>query len=198
MSDSTGYPPATAAPRVEAMGRGWTPDPPPRRWSTWIVAVVVAASVLSLVGVAATVWWVASGGLHGCTQRDRNLASTLTELEVLDLRPSGATRRGAGYSGCDGDDGFAYAGQSYRPGARVNVIDFYRTAAPEQGWALHSENANPVPAEGLVVSAARLCFTKTVDGVTGYLSIWFPRDFGAKTRDYGVEVTASHDGAASC
>ncbi len=60
------------------------------------------------------------------------------------------------------------------------------------------ENARPVPAEGLVASGARLCFTKPLNDVIGYLSVWFPSDFGDNTADYGVEVTASHDGAAGC
>jgi hypothetical protein len=61
--------------------------------------------------------------------RDQKFVPTLAELEVLDLRPSGATPQDGRYLGCDEDDGFGYAGQSYLlDGDAASVVAFYRDA----------------------------------------------------------------------
>ncbi|GAA0575440.1 hypothetical protein [Actinomadura livida] len=158
--------------------------------------MVVSTLVLALLAIGAR--WALSGGLYGCTDRDERLASTLVRSDVLRLHPRGATLQDQ-YSGCDEDDGFAYAGRQYRPTSNEeSILAFYRTRALVAGWKLLKENATPVPPEGLVGSATRLCFTKALNDVTGYLSVWFPSDFGDNTTYFGVEVTASHDGSAWC
>lgn len=69
---------------------------------------------------------------------------------------------------------------------------------PARGWKLESVNEDPVKPDALVISAARLCFIRIIEGTEAYYAVWFPRDFGDKTDDFGVEVTASHDGDAWC
>lgn len=172
---------------------------PSRRSRHRILAIAVVSGILlALVVLATGAKWALSGGLYGCTNRDERLASTLSQLDVLRLHPGDATLQGQ-YSGCDEDDGFAYAGRHYRPTSNEeSILAFYRTRTLAAGWTLSEENATPVPPKGLVTSASRLCFTKPLNHVTGYLSVWFPSDFGDNTTDYGVEVTASHDGAAGC
>ncbi|WP_157181071.1 hypothetical protein [Actinopolymorpha alba] len=135
---------------------------------------------------------------YGCTDRDEEFAATLDELDILNVRPPGATLRDS-YSGCDDDDGFAVAGRTYRPeGTPEEVVAFYRRVAPDDGWTLKSASDSPVPEDGLVISGVRLCFTKAIDGTTGYLTVSFLSDFGEKSRDFHLEVTGAHDGDAWC
>lgn len=163
-----------------------------------LISASLAVVGLLVALVAGIGWWALSGGIYGCTPRDQQFAATLNELEVLELRPPDATAQGDRFTGCDDDDGFAFAGQIYRPaGDRSSIVAFYRDAPVKDGWTLQREDDHPVGA-GLVASGSSLCFTKPVDGTTAYLSIWFPSDFGDPGNDYGVEVTASHDGGAWC
>ncbi|WP_328467442.1 hypothetical protein OHA21_49050 [Actinoplanes sp. NBC_00393] len=161
-----------------------------------VMAVVTAASLTAC----------GSGSVFGggCSHRDRAFAGDLNELAILGVHPDGAEGVGEGF-GCDEDDGFAHAGRSYRSRLdRPGVQTFYRTAAEQDGWTWSGDGPG-VPSTGLVVSAARSCFTKEVDGTTAYLAVWFPSDFNdtpgvpdAPADEYGLEVTASHDGAAWC
>lgn len=110
-------------------------------------------------------------------------------------------------SGCDTDDGFAYASQLYRTEmGREGIMSFYRAAATADGWRADGENPTPVPSTDLVVSGAAGCFHKEIDGTTAYLSVWFPSDFNVPDDPglqepqgvYGIDVTGSHDGDAWC
>ncbi|MGV9943573.1 hypothetical protein [Streptomyces sp. NPDC003401] len=165
-----------------------------------------AAATLILVGaggmavIAATGVWALSGGLYGCTRADEGLAPVLASLSILDAHPSRTQPQDERYSGCDEDDGFAYAGQYYRlMASRADVLAFYRQAAAEDGWRLESAGSSPSPAPGsLAVDTSALCFEKSVAGTTAHLAVWFPSDLGDSPDDYGLDVTASHDGTAWC
>jgi hypothetical protein len=134
----------------------------------------------------------------GCSDRDERLASRLNDVPELQLHPPGTTLHDH-YSGCDQDDGFAHAGRTYRPIEDIDATTaYYRDAATTAGWKLQRVDDAPVPPDGLVISGARLCFTRTIEGTTSYLAVWFPSDFGDKSPDVGVELTASHDGYAGC
>ncbi|AMW12863.1 hypothetical protein A4E84_27270 [Streptomyces qaidamensis] len=166
-----------------------------------------AAATMILIGaggiatIAATgVWALSSGLLHGCTKADEELAPTLASSSIFDAHPSQTQPQDERYSGCDEDDGFAYAGQSYRfTTSRADVLTFYRQAATEDGWRLKSTNPSPSPApDSLAVDISALCFEKPVAGTTAHLAVWFPGDLGDSPDNYGLEVTASHDGTAWC
>ncbi|MFI0084666.1 hypothetical protein [Streptomyces bobili] len=160
--------------------------------------ILVGAGGIAIIG--ATGVWALSGGLYGCTKADERLAPTLASLSVLDAHPSRTRPQDERYSGCDEDDGFAYAGQSYRlTTSRAEVLTFYRHAATEGGWRLKSTNPSPAPApDSLAVDISALCFEKPVAGTTAHLAVWFPGDLGDSPDAYGLEVTASHDGTAWC
>ncbi|WEH16494.1 hypothetical protein [Streptomyces sp. VNUA24] len=165
-----------------------------------------AAATLILVGasgmavIAATGVWALSGGLYGCTEADEELAPVLASLSILDAQPNRTQPDDERYSGCDEDDGFAYAGQYYRlTTSRASVLTFYRKAAAEDGWRLASADSSPSPAPGsLAVGTSALCFEKPIAGTTAHLAVWFPSDLGDGADDFGLEVTASHDGTAWC
>ncbi|MER6130745.1 hypothetical protein [Streptomyces sp. NPDC001815] len=164
-------------------------------------AAVVLLGAGGMATLAATgVWALSSGLLYGCTEADEELAPTLASSSVLDAHPSRTRPQDERYSGCDEDDGFAYAGQSYRfTTSRADVLTFYRQAATEDGWRLESANPSPSPAPGdLAVDISALCFEKSVAGTTAHLAVWFPSDLGDSSGDYGLEITASHDGTAWC
>ncbi|MFF9058890.1 hypothetical protein ACIRPQ_08050 [Streptomyces sp. NPDC101213] len=163
-----------------------------------VTPVLVGAGGMTVV--AATGVWALSGGLYGCTDADRELAPALASLSILDAHPNRTRPEDGRYSGCDEDDGFAYAGQSYRfTTSRADVLAFYRRAAAEDGWRLESANPSPAPAPGsLAVDVSALCFDKPVAGTTAHLAVWFPGDLGDGAGDYGLEVTAGHDGSAWC
>ncbi|WP_133878560.1 hypothetical protein [Paractinoplanes brasiliensis] len=160
------------------------------------------AGVLLLLSTGA----VAGCGVldYGCSQRDRNYSVTLDDATILTVHPPGAEEVGA-YSGCDDDDGFAYAGREFRSTlTRDEIIEFHRRAATEDGWQWQGDGT-PIPSSGLVTSAAATCLTKQIDGATAYFSVWFPSDFNglpdqeaAPTDEYGLSLTGSHDGAAWC
>jgi hypothetical protein len=140
----------------------------------------------------------------GCSDRDERLAVILSELPILSQHPDPATPKDA-HSGCDTDDGFAYAGQRYQTDLdRKKIMSFYRAATAADGWRADGENPNPVPSDGLVISAAVSCFSKQVDGTTANLSLSFPSDLNIpgeieEPEDvYNIELTGSHDGAAWC
>lgn len=141
---------------------------------------------------------------YGCSDRDRGFAVELRQLPILAVHPDDA-RLVDETSGCDDDDGFAHAGRIYRSAlTRTQVVAFYRTAAERDGWQWAGDPV-PAPSAGLLVSAARSCLTREVDGTTAHLSVWFPSDFNglegepdAPADEYGLEITASHDGDAWC
>ncbi|MFH8578950.1 hypothetical protein [Streptomyces zaomyceticus] len=164
------------------------------------VATPVLVGACGMAVIAATGVWALSGGLYGCTGADQELAPTLASLSVLDAHPSTTQPRDDRYSGCDEDDGFAYAGQHYQyTTPRADVLSFYSRAAAEDGWRLASVNPSPSPAPGsLAVDTSALCFEKPVAGTTAHLAVWFPGDLGDSAGTFGLEVTASHDGSAWC
>ncbi|MFH8803763.1 hypothetical protein ACH4F6_29825 [Streptomyces sp. NPDC017936] len=164
------------------------------------VAVPVLVVAGGMAVIAATGVWALSGGLYGCTRADEELAPTLASLSILDAHPSRTQPRHERHSGCDEDDGFAYAGQYYRlTTSRADVLAFYREAAAKDGWRLESASSSPSPAPGgLAVDTSALCFEKPVAGTTAHLAVWFPGDLGDSADDFGLEVTASHDGTAWC
>jgi len=140
----------------------------------------------------------------GCSDRDERFAVTLADLPILVAHPEAATSIDR-YSGCDTDDGFAYAGRRYQTELdRESIMAFYRAAATADGWRTDGENPTPVPSAGLVVSAAAGCFSKKVDDATTYLSVWFSSDLNVpgeiqEPEDvYGIDLTGSHDGDAWC
>ncbi|MFF6785096.1 hypothetical protein [Streptomyces sp. NPDC012510] len=164
------------------------------------VAKLILVGAGGMAVIAATGVWALSGGLYGCTRADEELAPTLASLSILDARPSQTQPQDERYSGCDEDDGFAYAGQYYRlTTSRAGVLNFYREAAREDGWRLESADSSPSPAPGsLAVDISALCFEKPLAGTTAHLAVWFPSDLGEDSDDFGVEVTASLDGTAWC
>ncbi|GEC07183.1 hypothetical protein SSP24_48380 [Streptomyces spinoverrucosus] len=164
------------------------------------VATLVLVGAGGIAIVAATGVWALSGGLYGCTRADEELAPTLASLSILDAHPSQTQPQGERYSGCDEDDGFAYAGQYFRlTTSRVSVLTFYRKAATEDGWRLQNASSSPSPAPGsLAVDTSALCFEKPIAGTTAHLAVWFPSDLGDSPDDFGLEVTASRDGTAWC
>ncbi|MFG2839010.1 hypothetical protein ACGFYE_28870 [Streptomyces zaomyceticus] len=163
-----------------------------------VVPVLVGAGGVAVV--AATGVWALSGGLYGCTDADQELAPVLASLSLLDTHPSTTQARDDRYSGCDEDDGFAYAGQHYRyTTPRADVLSFYSRAAAADGWRLTSADPSPAPAPGsLAVDTSALCFEKPVAGTTAHLSVWFPGDLDGSAGTYGLDVTASRDGSAWC
>ncbi|WP_329019365.1 hypothetical protein [Streptomyces sp. NBC_01601] len=159
---------------------------------------LISAGVIAIS--AATGVWALSGGLYGCTRADEELAPTLASSSILDTHPSQTQMEHERYSGCDEDDGFAYAGQHYRlTVSRASVLTFYRKAAAEDGWRLKGATPSPSPAPGsLAIDTSALCFEKPVEGTTAHLAVWFPSDLGDSSDDYGLEIIASHDGTAWC
>ncbi len=131
------------------------------------------------------------------------LAKSLNNLSVLGVRPVGATLadRGAGY-GCGDSSGTPYASRTYRPADNTvtEVAEFYRHAAPAAGWTL--KDADDIYPGQRVWYGARLCFSKSVDGVAVFLSVMFPGDFddgpddvlGPDPRDFSLDVSADPDG----
>ncbi|MEU9581157.1 hypothetical protein [Streptomyces chilikensis] len=164
------------------------------------VATLILVGAGGTALIAATGVWALSGGLYGCTRADEELAPILASLSILDAHPSRTQPRDERYSGCDEDDGFAYAGQYYRlTTSRADVLAFYRKAAAEDGWRLRSADSSPSPAPGsLAVDTSTLCFEKPVAGTTAHLAVWFPGDLGDDAGDFGLEATVSRDGAAWC
>ncbi|GAA1278873.1 hypothetical protein Psi02_60910 [Planotetraspora silvatica] len=71
---------------------------------------------------------------------------------------------------------------------------FYAKAAKVDGWTPEIDPTGPPRGQG------EQCFTKTIDGTTAHLHLWYPADLEATgERDqYGIEITASHDGGAWC
>jgi hypothetical protein len=142
--------------------------------------------------------------LIGCDDSDERLAVILAGLPIISAHPDAATPTDR-YSGCDTDDGYAYADQGYQTKMdRESVMSFYRAAAEADGWHTDGENPFPVPTNGLAVSAAAACFHKEVDGTTAYLNVNFPSDLNVpgkiqQPKDvYGISLTGSHEGQASC
>jgi hypothetical protein len=171
---------------------------PLRRVVVPVLAAMAGTGVLVGCGAGSSVF-------GGCTDRDVRLTGKLAELRVLDLHPGGATLTDS-YADCDTDDGFAYAGRQYRSDLdRREVMTFYRIAAAADGWRFYGMQSKPSTG-GLVVSAPGACYVKEVDGTGAYLKVWFPADLNvpdasgpqASSDLYGVDVSASHDGAAWC
>ena len=166
------------------------------------VGLAVAATLL-----VSCVWNQRAGlltPLIGCDTRDERLAVILADRSIMSAHPDAATPKDQ-YSGCDTDDGFAYAGQEYQTKLdRERIISFYRAAAAADGWHAAGENPTPAPSNGLVISAAAACFHKKIDGTTAYLNVNFPSDLNLPgvTENpkglYGIELTGSHAGDAGC
>lgn len=140
----------------------------------------------------------------GCSDRDQRFAAVLADLPILSAHPGDATPKDR-YSGCDIDDGFAYAGRRYRTGLdRESILSFYRAAATADGWHPDKENPTPVPSAGLIVSGSAGCFYKEIGGTTVHLGVWFPSDLTVpgqvpEPEDvYGIDLNGSHDGDAWC
>ncbi|GIM98288.1 hypothetical protein Ato02nite_100810 [Paractinoplanes toevensis] len=128
----------------------------------------------------------------------------LADLPIMSAHPDAATPRDR-YSGCDTDDGFAYAEQRYQSELdRETIMSFYRATAAADRWHADGKNPAPVPSAGLVVSGAVGCFHKEIDGTTVYFGVFFPSDLNVpgeiqEPNDlYGIELTGSHDGGAWC
>ncbi|MET9650540.1 hypothetical protein ABZZ44_09740 [Streptomyces sp. NPDC006460] len=157
-----------------------------------IVSGLLGLTVLAGCGVTGV--WAVSGGLYGCTFRDQELADELATFAVLEVRPPDARKSGKRYSSCDEDDGFADAGQHYEhTGTREELLAFYRAMAAKDGWQPGRDRRD----DGL-------CFSKPYGAVTAYLSVWFPSSYDiegeprANAKEYGLDVSASHDGSAWC
>lgn len=167
------------------------------------LSAVVGLGALPACGVAVP--------SYGCSDRDEKFAPALRKLSIFKAYPGHVVELDS-YSGCDQDDGFAYAGTKYlAPLGRSGILDFYRVAAVKEDWHFDGDRASP-PAGALVISAGGSCYSKAVDGTTAYLRIWFPGDLGdtggapvpspakgtSSQSVYGVEVMASHDHEAWC
>ena len=131
----------------------------------------VAAALTVVFGLVGSHGCGSGASVFGtCSDRDRQLATVLGRLAVIDAHPDGAvsiTR----YADCDNDDGFAYAGQQFRTSLnRSQILAFYRTAANNDAWHFDGDNPPP-PTDGLAVTAAATCYTKQIDGTTAYLKI---------------------------
>ncbi|MFI9743007.1 hypothetical protein [Streptomyces sp. NPDC052494] len=124
------------------------------------------------------------GGLTGCSAVAELLADCegsegrvreLESLAILDSRPEGATspsRYEDVESGCWADSGdvAVYAQRTYAfPGTQPEVLRHYRTAAERDGWKASS---TPVPPSAPGETKGR-CFTRTEDGKTALLSVYF-------------------------
>lgn len=169
------------------------------------------AGLITVIGLGALPACGVSLPGYGCSGRDEKFAPTLLKLGIFQAYPNRVAELDS-YSGCDPDDGFAYAGKRYLvPLGRKEILDFYRVAAKKEDWRFDSDRASPA-SEALVTSAGGSCYSKAVDGTTAYLRIWFPGDLGdtagaaasspatgtSPQSLYGVEITASHDHEAWC
>ncbi|ABW14602.1 ABC-type multidrug transport system ATPase and permease components-like protein [Parafrankia sp. EAN1pec] len=142
----------------------------------------------------------------GCTDRDNELAARLNNLAVLDLHPAGATVQEQG-SGCSESSGATYAGRTYRPaGTTDGVMEFYHRTVPAAGWKLEHVDNRPVdPGEPMYLGSSR-CYSKSTEGSTVFLTIWFPDDSGEDGNDppgpgirhFRLDVTADRDGISTC
>lgn len=142
----------------------------------------------------------------GCTDRDNELAARLNNLAVLDLHPAGATVQEQGF-GCSESSGATYAGRTYRPaGTTDGVMEFYHRTVPAAGWKLEHVDNRPVdPGEPMHIGSSR-CYSKSTEGSTVFLTIWFPDDSGEDGNDppgpgirhFRLDVTAGRDGISTC
>ncbi|MCP3818020.1 hypothetical protein NLX86_07770 [Streptomyces sp. A3M-1-3] len=149
-----------------------------------VLGLVIALASFGAVGAAGV--WALSGGLYGCTSEDEELGRTLMGLSVLREHPEGALPQGEPSKGCDEDDRFVTAWQTYRAaGSREAVEALYRTAAAADGWR---------------PTASGQCYEKQVAGVTAYLSVGYTADWdeAAAPDEYGVEVIAGLGGTDWC
>ncbi|MEU4730149.1 hypothetical protein [Streptomyces sp. NPDC023588] len=155
-----------------------------------VVLLALAVPAACCAGV-----WVAASAMIGCSQRGAHLADELQEDPILTAAWPGSTQVGDPYSGCDEDDGFAYAGRTFdHPGSRDDLIAHYWVTATQHGWQPDSSES---------MSGAH-CFTRQKGDLTIHLSMSFPDAFNipgepqAKPSEYTIELTASHDGTAWC
>lgn len=173
---------------------------------------VFLTGVITVIGLGALPACGVAVPAYGCSDRDERFAPTLQKLSIFKAYPNHVVELDS-YSGCDPDDGFAYAGKKYLvPLERKEVLGFYHVTAQEEDWRFDSAHASPAADQALVTSAGGSCYSKAVDGTTAYLRIWFPGDLGdtegagvpspatgrSSQSVYGVEVTASHDHDAWC
>jgi hypothetical protein len=173
---------------------------------------VLLASLTAVIGLGTVPACSVAVPAYGCSDRDEKFASALPKLDIFQAHPNHVVELES-YSGCDADDGFAYAGTKYLvPLNRNELLDFYRVAAKEDDWRFDGDRASPAVDHALVTSAGGSCYSKEIDGTTAYLRVWFPGDLGdtaaaaapsaatgtSSQSVYGVEITASHDGEAWC
>ncbi|GAA3098385.1 hypothetical protein GCM10017600_73440 [Streptosporangium carneum] len=111
--------------------------------------------------------------------------------KILSAHPPGATKSGSGYSGCDSDDSYAYAGSSYAfSGSFADVLSFYRAAAEKDGWQPVGEDTSPE------INKKNYCFRKSIDATTAYFSVeLLKKQEKGKDIKYDVAVSSSHEEA---
>ncbi|MFG2823640.1 hypothetical protein ACGFX4_29965 [Kitasatospora sp. NPDC048365] len=160
------------------------------------VSAVAGGLVFGTLAVAGG-WWALNGGIYGCTSADAALQDPLAAQVRTLGTPQGAQVDGESSTGCDEDDRFAYAGQSYaEPTRRADVVAHYRAAAVRNGWlAAPPEPDEPTWRHDPTGERIGLCFTKQIDGVTSHLAVsWaFEGEQG-----YTVEARASRTGGSWC
>ncbi|MEU6432594.1 hypothetical protein ABZ860_42375 [Microbispora sp. NPDC046973] len=119
----------------------------------------------------------------GCPPRNEQLAGVLASLSILGVHPPTAQSAASNF-GCEEDDGYALAWQSYKTGDSLrSVEEFYTRAALEDGWTPQDE------------AFAELCFTKMVLGTKAYLSVApFDPYKPESGSTYTIEVVATRDG----
>ncbi|OHV28409.1 hypothetical protein BBK14_03850 [Parafrankia soli] len=89
------------------------------------------------------------------------------------MRPTGVTLQDQGVSyGCTDSTNIPYASRVYSAGTVDEVADFYRRAVPAAGWKL--ERADEIHPGQRVRFGARLCFSRSIEGVIVFLSVGFP------------------------
>jgi hypothetical protein len=93
--------------------------------------------------------------------------------------------------------------------SRDDLVAFDRQAAEQGGWLPEQVGPPPLPQHGRAgrpplpptgpMARSPLCFTRSVAGTTGYLSLSFPSDLGEGAgNDYTIEINASHDDRGGC
>jgi hypothetical protein len=138
--------------------------------------------------------------------RDGRLAGRLDDLAVLELHPAGATLQQQD-SGCADSTGAVYAERIYHPASTIDeVMDFYRRTVPADGWKLEFVKSSRAEPGQPRIYGPRLCFSRTIEGTTTFLAVWFQSDYdkdaadalGRDPRDFGLVVRATPDDSILC
>ncbi|MEV0226915.1 hypothetical protein [Streptomyces sp. NPDC050704] len=141
---------------------------------------VLAAAVVVTVGIPAGYFLV----VYGCGEKEDRLAAAIAGDPVLDAGPAGAGQ-GRPYKGCDDDDLWVYAGNSYSyGGSRESALVHYRDAAQANGWR---------PRDSASAASGSDCFTKRIGGTTAYLDVEDAGDGSVL-----VEIVADRTGSDWC